>query len=140
MLSRLNLIFPVTELDPDPLPHVDLTRQRIMIDAAHPVDIALVVMVTAIEAHRAVATMMTTVVVVIDLLPELVDQLMTTHLHVAVLMILIVVTTRLIHMLMAELLMTDLHQGITPHGMPHTEMTTAVADTGRYSLQTVVSS
>jgi hypothetical protein len=65
---------------------------------------------------------------------------MTTHLHVAVLMILIVVTTRLIHMLMAELLMTDLHQGITPHGMPHTEMTTAVADTGRYSLQTVVSS
>jgi len=113
----------VTELDPDPLPHVDPTLLRIMIDAAHPVDIALVVMVTAIEAHRAVPTTMTTVVVVIDLLPELVDPSMTTH---------------LIHTLMAELPMTDLHRGITPHGMPHTEMTTAVADTGRCSLATLV--
>jgi hypothetical protein len=127
----------VTELDPDPLPHVDPTLPRIMIDAAHPVDIALVVMVTATEAHRAVATMMTTVVVAIDLLPELVDLSMTTHLHGAVLMILTVVTTRLIHTSMAELPMTDLHQEITPHGMPHTEMTTAVADTGRFSLPTL---
>jgi len=127
----------VTELDPDPLPHVDPTLLRIMIDAAHPVDIALVVMVTATEAHRAVATMMTTVVVAIDLLPELVDLSMTTHLHGAVLMILTVVTTRLIHTSMAELPMTDLHQEITPHGMPHTEMTTAVADTGRCSLLTL---
>jgi hypothetical protein len=128
----------VTELDLDPLPHVDPTLLRIMIDAAHPVDIALVVMVTAIEAHRAVPTTMTTVVVVIDLLPELVDPSMTTHLNGAVLMILTAVTTHLIHTLMAELPMTDLHRGITPHGMPHTEMTTAVADTGRCSLATLV--
>jgi hypothetical protein len=128
----------VTELDPDRLPHVDPTLPRITIDAAHPVDIALVVMVTAIEAHRAVATTMTTVVVVIDLLPELADPSMTTHLHGAVLMILTVVTTHLIHTLMAELPMTDLHQGTTPQGMPHTEMTTAVADTGRCSLPSLV--
>lgn len=102
---------PVTELDPDPQFPVDPTLAMSMIVVAHPVDIALDVMVTVIEALPAVATMMMIVVDTV-LLQELVAPLMITHPHVVDSRILTVVIILLIHTSMAELLMIVLHQEI----------------------------
>lgn len=113
-ISRLNRIFPATPaLDPDPQFPAEPTQVMITTDVAHPVDIALDVMVvTVIEALPAVVTMMMIVVVDTALPQEPVDQLMTTHLHVVDLRILTVVITHLTHTSMAELLMIVLHQEI----------------------------
>jgi hypothetical protein len=104
---------PVTEqLDPDHPCLVDPTLRMIMIVVAHLVDIVLAVMVTVIEAHRVVATMMMTVAGTV-LLQELEVLLMIIHPRVAGSRILIVVIIPLILTSMAGLLMIDPHQGIT---------------------------
>ncbi len=104
---------PVTEQpDPDHPCLDDPTPRMIMIVVARLVDIVLAVMVTVIEAHRAVATMTMTVAGTV-LLQELVVLLMIIHPRVAGSRILIVVTIPLILTSMAGLHMIDLHQGIT---------------------------
>lgn len=105
-------MFPATpELVPDPQFPAEPTLVMSTTVVAHPVDTALDVMVTVIEALPAVVT---TMMIVVDtaLLQELAVQLMTTHPRVVDLRILTVVITRLTHTSTAELLMIVLHQEI----------------------------
>ena len=121
---------PATEQpDPDHPCLVDPTQRMIMIVVARLVDIVLAVMVTVIEAHRAVATMMMTVAGTV-LLQELVVQLMIIHPRVAGSRILIVVTIPLILTSMAGLLMIDPHQGITLQETILPRITIVLAVTG----------
>jgi len=107
----LNLMSPVTELDPDPRCLADHTPRMTMIVVARLVDTALVVMVIVIEVHLVVAIMMMIVGDTV-LLQELVVLLMIIHLRVAGSRILTVVIIPLILTSMAGLLMIDLHQEI----------------------------
>jgi len=111
-------MFPATrELDPDLQFPGDPTLLMITTVVAHPVDIALDVMVDiVIEALPAVVI---TMMIVVDtaLLQELADRLMITHPHVVDLRILTVVITHRIHTSMAEPLTIVPLQEIIPQEM-----------------------
>jgi len=130
-ISRLNLMFPETEPDPDLLAADPTPMTTIAVD--HPVDTALAGTPTVTEAHPVVVAMTIMTVEGTVLHQEPVAPLMTIHLHVVASMILTVVITRLIHtsMAMEDLLMIDRHQEITQE-MLRMPMT-IVAVTGEYS-------
>lgn len=120
MFYRPSRTFPATGLDLDPQ-LVDPTRMT-MTAVAHPEDIAPAAMVTATEAHRAVATMMMTVADIVHP-QELVAPLMIILLLVDGSMILTAAITLLTHMSMA---MADLLQETTLPGITHQENAVAM--------------
>lgn len=126
----------MTEPDPDPLFLAEALAMVVMtmIAEAHPVDTALAVMDTVTEALLVVVTMTTTVVAIAHL-PELVAQSTIIHLHEAVSRIPTAAATILrTHTLVVDLPTTAHHQEENTHLEMHHMSTTHLlaAVTGKH--------